>query len=179
MKKLLAGVLALTMLVGTAAFAAESPATKKEAVDNKTAVTADDGSSVTTSSNGTATLKSVKSNKKKVTVDSKVTVGGVNYTVTTIGANAFKSCTKATTITLPKTVKTIKKNAFKGCTKLKTVSLNIKKASAVKVEKGAFKGLKTKKMTVKVNKNTTDKQLKKIKKNLKAAGFNGKVVKSK
>lgn len=68
------------------------------------------------------------------------------------------------------------KNAFAGAKKLNTISMNVKKSITVK--KGAFKGLNTKKMTIKVSKKMSAKELKKFKKVLKAAGFDGKVVKA-
>lgn len=65
----------------------------------------------------------------------------------------------------------VKKNAFKGAKKLKTIKFKAKKA--LKVEKGAFKGLKTDKMTIKLNKKMPKKQSAKFKKALKKAGFKG------
>lgn len=47
-------------------------------------------------------------------------VKGVKYTVTAIGANAFKSWKKVKTLILPSTVKTIKAKAFTGCKSLRT-----------------------------------------------------------
>ena len=132
---------------------------------------------VDTKANGTATLGTVKkTNKKSVTVAKTVTVDGVEYKVTTIDANAFKNAKKMTKVTLPATIKKINKNAFAGAKKLKTITLKITKNITVK--KGAFKGLNTKKMTIKVSKKMSKKQLKKFKKTLKKAGFNGKVKKA-
>ena len=129
---------------------------------------------VKTTENGTAAVKNVKSSKKSVTVSSTVEVEGVEYKVTTIEANAFANCKKATKIALPATVKTIKKEAFTGAKKVKTIVVKSKKA--VTVKKGAFKGVDTKKITIKVSK-MSKKQLKKFKKELKKAGFKGKVKK--
>ena len=129
---------------------------------------------VKTTENGTAAIKKVKSSKKSVTVSSTVKVEGVEYKVTTIEANAFANCKKATKITLPSTVKTIKKKAFTGAKKVKTIVVKSKKA--VTVKKGAFKGINTKKITIKASK-MSKKQLKKFKKTLKKAGFKGKVKK--
>ncbi len=148
--------------------------------ENKKNVTAKKTNGVTpivdTKKNGTATFKAVKkTSKKSVTVSSTVTVKGVKYTVTTIGAKAFSKAPKAKKVTLPATVKTISKNAFTGAKKLKTIVLKGKKS--IKIKKGAFKGLKTKKMTIKVNKKMSKKELKKLKKALKKAGFKGKVKK--
>lgn len=129
---------------------------------------------VDTKKNGTATISTVKkTNKTTVTISATVTVNGVKYKVTTIGANAFKNCAKVKTVNLPSSVTTISKNAFAGAKNLKTIKITSKKA--VTVKKGAFKGLNTKKMTVKVSKKMSKKQFNKMKKNLKKAGFKGKV----
>ena len=129
---------------------------------------------VKTTDDGTAVVKDVKSSKKSVTVSSTVKVDGVEYKVTTIEANAFANCKKATKIALPATVKTIKKEAFTGAKKVKTIVVKSKKA--VTVKKGAFKGVDTQKITIKASK-MSKKQLKKFKKELKKAGFKGKVKK--
>ncbi len=161
------------------------------------------GSKVNTKKDGTAALSAIKSTKaKKVTVPSAVKIGKKSYKVTAVEADAFKKATKAESITLPKTVKTVKANAFRKNAKLKTVNIKnagqkitlqknafagaknlrriniqITKASSLIVKKGAFKGLNTRKMTIRVNKKTKAKELVKIRKRLKAAGFKGKVTK--
>lgn len=179
MKKLLKKVLVCTLAAaltfgsaGAAGAATQSPTTSvepKAQEDVKVKV-----GTVDTKSNGTAVLSAVtKTSKKSVTVSSKVTVNGVSYTVTTIGAKAFAKAKKATKITLPATITTIEKNAFTGAKALKTITL--KGTKAIKVKKGAFKGLNTKKMTIKVSKKMSKKQLNKLKKTLKKAGFKGKV----
>ena len=178
MKKVLVCTLAAALTLGAAATAgaAGSPTTAKEP-EAQTNVKATNGAKVNTTDDGTATLKAAKkSSKKSVTVSSTVTVNGVKYTVTVIGANAFANCKKATKITLPAQIKTINKNAFKGAKKLKTIVLKGKKSITVK--KGAFTGLNTKKMTIKVNKSMKKAQLTKLKKALKAAGFKGTVKKA-
>ncbi len=161
------------------------------------------GSKVDAKKDGTASLSAVKAtNAKKVTVPAAVTVGNKSYKVTEVNANAFAKAKKATSVTLPKTVKNIKANAFKknaklksvtiknagqrltlqkgaftGAKSLKKITIQIKKASALTVKKGAFKGLDTRKTTVKVDKKTKAKELAKIRRKLKAAGFKGKVAK--
>lgn len=153
MKKMLAGVLALTMLAGTMAFAADSPSKAVEPkAQDKVAV--EKVGTVSTTDKGTATINAIaKTSKKTVTVPTTVTVDGVDYAVTEIAKNAFKDCKKA-----------------------KTVKLNITKSITVK--KGAFAKLNTKKMTIKVSKKMSSKELKKFKSNLKKAGFKGSVKKS-
>lgn len=83
----------------------------------------------------------------------------------TIKSQAFNS-SKVKTLIVRSTVK-IKKNAFKG-TKAKKLTLNVKKASKLKLTKGAFNGIK--KITIK---GASSAQKKKIKKLLKKAGFKG------
>ncbi len=179
MKKVLVCTMAAALAFGTvnvAKAATASPTTSTEPED-ASKVTATNGSTVSTTSSGTATLNAVKkTTKKSVTVAATVKVDGVSYKVTVVAANAFKNAKKATKITLPNTIKKINKNAFKG-TKLKTLVLKGK--SAITVKKGAFKGLNTKKITIKVNKKISKKNLKKLKKNLKKAGFKGKIKKAK
>ena len=73
------------------------------------------------------------------------------------------------------TVNKIAKNAFKGCKKLKTIKYKGK--VVLKVTKGAFSGLNTKKMTFKCfKKKISASNFKKLKKALKKAGFKGKIV---
>lgn len=161
------------------------------------------GSKVDTNKDGSASLSAVKATSaKKVTVPASVTVGNKSYKVTEVKANAFAKAKKATSVTLPKTVKSIKANAFKKNAKLKSltiqnagqkltiqknaftgakglrkITIQITKASVLTVKKGAFKGLDTRKITVKAGKKTKAKELAKIQKKLRAAGFKGKVTK--
>ena len=156
-----------------------------------------------TNKDGSASLSAVKATSaKKVTVPASVTVGNKSYKVTEVKANAFAKAKKATSVTLPKTVKSIKANAFKKNAKLKSltiqnagqkltiqknaftgakglrkITIQITKASVLTVKKGAFKGLDTRKITVKAGKKTKAKELAKIQKKLRAAGFKGKVTK--
>ncbi len=67
--------------------------------------------------------KPVKKTAKTVTIPSTITVGGIQYKVTSIAKNAFKNNKKITKVTIGKYVKTIGANAFYKCTKLKTVTL--------------------------------------------------------
>ena len=157
MKKALVGILAATMMFGSVctAYAATGSATVAPEPTKQESVKADNGTKVNTSSKGTATVTAVKkTTKKSVSVASKVTVDGVKYTVTKIGANTFGA------------------KDFTGADSVKTVVINSKKA--VSVSKTAFKGVDTKKMTIKVT-NMSAKQLKAFKENLKKAGFKGKV----
>ena len=183
-KKVLPYALAATLALGscTTAFAAGCPTTGNQPVKQKNeTVTQKNGNQlkVDTTKGGNAGISSIKSNKKSVTVPSTIKVGKVTYKVQVIRANAFAKATKATKVSIPASVKSIQKNAFKGAKNLKTVRLNISKANQIKVNKGAFKGLKTAKMTIKVNKNMSKKALNNLKRALKKAGFKGKVVRVK
>ncbi|MBE5844017.1 MAG: hypothetical protein E7302_07505 [Butyrivibrio sp.] len=179
MRRALATVLTAALVLSTPVSAATSPSTAPAPAE-QSSVKADktDGitTTVSTSTDGTATIKSIaKTKKKSITVPSKVTVNGVTYEVTALGAKAFKNCTKATKVTVPASIKKIQKNAFNG-SKVNTIVLKTKKS--ITVEKGAFKGRDTSKMTIKVNKKISKKEFKKLKKVLKAAGFKGKIKKA-
>lgn len=181
-KKVLVCALAATVALGSAGVsqaATKSPTTSVQPTkqeDVKAEKTNGIVPTVDTSKNGTATLTEIKkTDKKAVTVPASVTVDGVEYKVTKITAGTFKNVAKATKVTIPATITTIGKGAFTGAKNVKTVVLNTKKAITVK--KGAFKGVDTTKMTIKVSKKMSAKELKKLKKTLKAAGFKGTVVK--
>lgn len=172
-KKVLVGITAATMMFGSVctAYAATDSATVAPAPEKQTNVKADNGAKVSTAANGTATVKALpKTTKKSVTVASKVVVDGVSYKVTAIGAKAFAN---ATTVTLPASIKTIGAQAFTGAKSVKTIVI---KSASVKVAKTAFKGVNTKKMTIKVS-GMSAKQLKAFKAQLKKAGFKGTVKK--
>lgn len=172
-KKVLVGITAATMMFGSVctAYAATDSATVAPAPEKQTNVKADNGAKVSTAANGTATVKALpKTTKKSVTVASKVVVDGVSYKVTAIGAKAFAN---ATTVTLPASIKTIGAQAFTGAKSVKTIVI---KSASVKVDKTAFKGVDTKKMTIKVS-GMSAKQLKAFKAQLKKAGFKGTVKK--
>jgi hypothetical protein len=178
LKRVLACTLAAALSLGTAvtSMAAPSPDQSTKPID-MTNVGSDDGFyTVNTNKSGTLTIVNSKATgKAQKTVSAKVKVKGVKYTVTAIGANAFKSWKKVKTLILPSTVKTIKAKAFTGCKSLKTIVLKNKKAAQVK--KNAFKGLNTKKMTIKVKAKMTAKNYKKLQANLRKAGFKGKITK--
>ena len=117
-----------------------------------------------------------KAKKSTATVPSKVTAKGVTYTVTVIKAKAFaKKAKKAKKIVIPATIKRVNKKGFTGTKKLKTII--VKGTKSFTVKKGAFKNVNSKKITVKVNKKMKAKEFKKLKKNLKKAGFKGKIKK--
>ena len=183
-KRFLAGMMvaavAMTAVPATT-FAATSPTTSVEPT-KQTEVTAEKKNgieiTVNTTKDGQAAIDVIEpTTKKKVTVASKVTVNGVSYTVTEISANAFTNCSKATKVTLPATITTIGKNAFSGNKTIKNIALTGKEAPAI--DKAAFKGVDTKKMTVTYSKKMSKSEVKELKAALKAAGFKGKVKKAK
>ena len=67
--------------------------------------------------------KSVYKNYTEVTIPASVSYGGYNYPVTTIGQDAFASCSNLQSVTLPNTITAIYSYAFNYCTKLGTVNL--------------------------------------------------------
>lgn len=99
-----------------------------------------------------------KTDIKKVTIYSSVKLGGKNYTVTSVGANAFKGNKNITSVVVKKNVKTIGKNAFAGCTKLKKVTINSAKLTTINAK--AFSGCKSLKTII-----IKSKVLKKVGKN--------------
>ena len=56
-------------------------------------------------------------------IPDSVMYNGVYYTVTTIGSDAFISCTSLTSVTIPESVTTIGYEAFNGCTGLTSVTI--------------------------------------------------------
>ena len=147
------------------------PASKPaSAAASATSISISDGQTVSTAA-GTITVLSVKEktveftkakNKKSVTVPAAVTINGETFTVTQIGAKAFKG-KKIRTVTIGKNVKKIKKNAFKGSKAIKMIvkSKKLRKASV----KGSLKGSRIKTIKVKVGKKKDNKKyVKKYKK---------------
>ena len=177
MKKLLkevavlamAAVVAVSSVSGVQA-AVASPTVSVVPVDKKN-VTTTEGNNVDTKADGTAEINDVTVNKNIATVPGRVT-----YTVTVIKAKAFaKTAKKAKKIVIPATIKRVNKMGFTGAKKVKKII--VKGTKSFTVKKGAFKGLNSAKITVKVNKKMKAKEFKKLKKNLKKAGFKGKVTK--
>ena len=152
----LAAEVAVGSVTGVSAAVKSPPSSLVPVNAKKVAVT--HGNTVDTKANGTAEVGVVSAKKSTATVPSKVTAKGVTYTVTVIKAKAFaKKAKKAKKIVIPATIKRVNKKGFTGNKKLKTI-----------IVKG------TKSFTVKKKK---DKKFKKLKKNLKKAGFKGKIKK--
>lgn len=178
MKKVLVCAMAAALTLGSAASASavQSPTTSVTPV-TKSNVKASNGTTVNVNKNGTAAVKAVKATKSKsVTVSATVKVNGVTYKVTTVNAKAFAKATKATKITLPASIKTINKSAFTGAKKVKTIVLKGKKSITVK--KGAFKGVNTKKVTIKVNKKNVQERVQKTSESFEKGWIQGQSGKS-
>ena len=80
----------------------------------------------------------------QITIPSTVKIDGITYKVTSIGKNAFKGCTKLTTVTIGKNVTKIGSKAFYGCKKLKNITIKTTKLKSKSVGSKAFKGTSTK-----------------------------------
>ncbi len=112
---------------------------------------------VTSSSRTNPTVAYIKSTNSKATtvsVPAVITLNGVTYKVTGIGANAFANNKKLTKVTIGKNITSIGKNAFKNCKKLKTVTIHSTVLKSIGA--GAFSGdgsLKT--ITIKSSKLTS------------------------
>lgn len=150
---------------------ATEPATNKDVEADKSNAKGVEAVSANTNTSGKATLTTIEvSNKKAVTVPSKVVIDGVSYTVTKLGANVFKGET-VKKVTLPSSITSLGSNAFTGVKGLKTIKISA--TSKVSVSKTAFKGVSTKSMTITVTKKMSKKNFKALKAALKKAGFKG------
>ena len=72
-----------------------------------------------------------------VSIPERVTSGGKTYEVTAIAYDAFRDCSRLTSVTLPSTIKHIGKYAFKNCTRLASLTLP---GSIETIDFGAFNG---------------------------------------
>ena len=84
-----------------------------------------------------ATLRNAANYTGSVTIPATVTYGGVTYSVTKIGDNAFSYCSGLTSVTIPNSVTTIGSSAFAGCTGLTSVTIP---NSVTLIGGGAFAG---------------------------------------
>ena len=84
--------------------------------------------------NGTVQVTGVSSKSlAKYTVPETVKIGKTTFRVTSIGASAFKNCSKAKSFVLPKTITSIGKNAFSGT--LKNTVVTVPKAQYSKLSR--------------------------------------------
>ena len=95
----------------------------------------------------------VATNKKakSITIPATVTMDGIRYKVTAIGAKAFNGSKKLTKVTVGTNIKKISNNAFYKCRSLKTVTIKSVLLTKKTANKKAFKGV-NKKMVIKVPK---------------------------
>ena len=109
----------------------------------------------------------VKAKKKYKTIEigEEVKVGGLNYIVRSIGANAFKNNKKLKKVVINTYIRTIGAKAFYGCKKLTDVQL--KSGAITKIGKKAFATKGKKKITFK----TSAKNKKAYKKLIKKSGL--------
>ena len=119
-----------------------------------------------------------KKSLKQVKIAAVVTIDGVKYKVTSVGAKAFKGNKKIVKATIGKNVKTIGANAFANCKKLKQVTINSKVLKSIgksafagdkKLSKVIIKSNKLKKVGKKALKSTSKKLVVKVPKKKKKA----------
>ena len=109
MKKLFT-LLFMGLLLGTTASAQNGSFSGDEVVvDNIHYILGNNGEAEVTHSDSYSNLSG------DLTIPSSITVGNSQYTVTSIGEEAFRDCVNLTSVSLPATLKTIKDGAFE-CT---------------------------------------------------------------
>lgn len=92
---------------------------------------------------GTVEYQAPKSSKyKTVKINSKIKIQNKVFTVTSIGAYAFKNNKNLSEVTVGKNVKYIKKGAFLNCSKLKKIHFTGN--NLTKVEQSVLKGISSK-----------------------------------
>lgn len=73
----------------------------------------------------------------EISILSKILVNGKEYTVTTIGSDAFAYCDKLTSVTIPESVQSIEEGSFSGC---KNLSHIVIPEGITKIGRSAFMG---------------------------------------
>ena len=177
MKKILAFTLAAALTLGTAVTsiaATTSPTTGKLPVTEDNVKTDNADFTTKTQQRGWIRIKAAKSvSKAKATVPATLTVKGVTYKVTSLGAKSLSNWKKVKTIVLSENVDTIHKATFQNCKKLRTIV--VKNTKPINFYAKAFKGVNTKKITIKFSKKMSKKDYQKSVKRLKKIGFKGKI----
>ncbi len=179
MTKILAGVLAAAVSLGSAApamAASRSPQTPLELGEQPMIKTDDELWTLQVYKNGrTKVLLRAKPTKKKTyKLPKKVKVKGVTCKINELGAASLDALDDVTTIILPNTITKLNAKSFAGCKKLKTIVFTGKKFPVIR--KNAFKGLNTKKMTIRIGKKVPKKNVKVVIRRLRSKGFKGRII---
>lgn len=112
---------------------------------------------------------------KTFKIPKKVKIQGITCQINELGAESLDKLDSVTKIILPSTVTKLNAKSFAGCKNLKTIVFRKGKRFPV-IRKDAFKGLNTKKMTIRISKKFSKKHFKIITRRLRTKGFKGKIV---
>ncbi len=99
---------------------------------------------VTSDKKGSPTVEysaAVKGAKGTITIPAQVTIKGVTYKVTSVGASACRNRAGITKVIIGKNVKKIGNRVFSGCKKLKKVIIKTTKLTESTVGSNAFSGI--------------------------------------
>lgn len=88
--------------------------------------------------------KNTNSSATTITIPATIKVDGKNYKVISVGKAALKNNKKVKKIVIGKNVSAVMTNAFRGCSKVTTVKISSKLLTSKTVGKYAFKGLSSK-----------------------------------
>lgn len=99
---------------------------------------------VTSDKKGSPTVEysaAAKGAKGTITIPAQVTIKGVTYKVTSVGASACRNRAGITKVIIGKNVKKIENRVFSGCKKLKKVTIKTTKLTESTVGSNAFLGI--------------------------------------
>ena len=99
---------------------------------------------VTSNKAGSPTVEysaAAKGAKRTITIPAQVTIKGVTYKVTSVGASACRNRAGITKVIIGKNVTKIGKRVFSGCKKLKKVTIKTTKLTESTVGSNAFSGI--------------------------------------